>query len=178
MIRKPFSLFIIISVIFIQSTICSFAATININARTNDAANPVVSFFTAGEYDVIPIGKADGGLYNAWNAWGLFLPYWFNNYSISSDEFTVAIGDFSILYPTDISALDHAEATHFTLSTNALVNFYINDTPISDNIGGISLQVNFVPTTASAVPIPSAIWLFSAGIISLLSVSRKRKPIQ
>ncbi len=46
------------------------AAIVNINSKTNGTNNPIILTLSAGIYNVTPIGIADGGDYNAWNAWG------------------------------------------------------------------------------------------------------------
>ena len=146
------------------------AATININARTNTTTNPAVVYFTAGTYDVTPIGVADGGAYNAWNAWGVVnLPSngWLNAYSLSSIEFSAyTVGD-GVKYATDLLALSNATVTSFTLAADRNVNFFISDNPYSDNIGGISLDVN-------PVPVPGTVWLLGSGLFGI-SVARIRK---
>ena len=147
------------------------AAIININARTSTTTNPVVEYFTAGTYDVIPIGVEDGGTYNAWNAWGYVnLPHsgWINSYSLSSDEFDAFTVYDGVKYATDLLALDNAITTSFTLTSNGYVNFFITDSPYSDNIGGISLNVN-------PVPVPAAVWLLGTGLAGLVGTRIRRK---
>ena len=93
------------------------AATININARTNTITNPIVEYFTAGTYEVTPIGVADGGAHNAWNAWGsVSLPDmgWINQYSLSSNEFSAYTVHDGVIYATDLLALDNAVIAQFT----------------------------------------------------------------
>jgi hypothetical protein len=46
------------------------ALVVNIDATTNNLANPVDVVLAAGTYSVTPIGTADGGVYDAWNPWG------------------------------------------------------------------------------------------------------------
>jgi hypothetical protein len=46
------------------------STVVNLNAVTNSLNNPVNLFLQAATYSVEPIGVSDGGLYNAWNAWG------------------------------------------------------------------------------------------------------------
>lgn len=139
------------------------AAIVDINAKTNSASNPVVLSLGPGTYTVTPIGVADGGLFNAWNAWdgGCCPPSyagWINDYSLSSSEFSGYTMSDHTIYSSDLLALANAVSTSFSLSSVVDVNFYIVDDPYFDNLGGMSLNV-------SAVPIPASIWLFASGII-------------
>lgn len=150
------------------------AAIVDINAKTNTTTNPVIMFFDAGTYDVTPIGVADGGEYNAWNAWigGSNPPSnagWLNSYSLSSDEFPAyTVSDNTTRYSTDLLALSNALGTSFTLSSAGNVNFFITDSAYWDNVGGISLDVN-------PVPIPAAFWLLGTGFIGIVGLRAKRK---
>ncbi len=147
----------------------AYAALINLDARTNNYDNPVSKFFRAGTYSVFPIGKTDGGDYNAWSAWSHGEKgHWLNPYYMESKEFKkVEIGQWT-RYDSDLLALDKAENTTFTLSSDGYVKFFIKDNPISDNRGGISLKIN-------SVPIPGALWLFGSGLVGLIGLRRVRK---
>ncbi len=48
----------------------SSALIIDIDGTSNNLANPVTVFLTAGTYSVTPIGISGGGLYDAWNPFG------------------------------------------------------------------------------------------------------------
>ena len=160
-------------VFFVGIVDLASAAIIDLNARTTTTTNPVIIHFSAGTYDVTPIGVADGGAYNAWNAWGFVsLPSngWLNKYSLSSSEFPAYTVGQGTPYATDLIALSNAVGTTFTLTSDGDVNFFITDNPYSDNIGGISLSI-------TAVPEPNAILLVSSGIAALgvTRVSRRKK---
>ena len=149
------------------------AAIVNINAKTNTTTNPVVMQFNAGTYDVTPIGIADGGAYNAWNAWigGSFPPSyagWLNWYSLSSDEFDAYTVTDNTIYSTDLLALSYALGTSFTLTSAGDVNFFITDNPYWDNVGGISLDVN-------PVPIPPALLLLGSGLVGIVGIRFKKR---
>ena len=156
------------STLFSDDAECSI---ININARYNTPANPIVEYLTAGTYDVTPIGVADGGLYNSWNAWGFVsLPSagWLHRYDLSSIEFSAySVGDFT-LYSTDLLALSNADGTRFTLAADGNVNFFITDSVYYDNIGGVSLSVG-------AVPIPAPALLLCSGLFALLGLRKRIK---
>ena len=146
------------------------ASIININSRTNTTTNPVIEFFNAGTYEITPIGVADGGAYNAWNAWGyVSLPHsgWLNDYSLSSSEFSAFTIKDGVRHATDMLALSNAISTSFTLASDDNVNFFITDNRgYSDNVGGISLSVD-------PVPIPGAVWLLGSGLIGLVGFRKK-----
>ena len=129
----------------------SAAAIVNLNARSNDLANPVELSLAAGTYTITPIGTADGGLYNAWNAWGATtcsnpagcprtspttVTGWLNIYSFGSADMTdvyingsaaiPAVGstyfvDPFVVYPDPLAALAHAWSAEFTLSTASTI---------------------------------------------------------
>jgi hypothetical protein len=44
--------------------------TVNLDAKVNNAANPVEIFLEAGTYTVTPVGTDQGGAWDAWNPWG------------------------------------------------------------------------------------------------------------
>lgn len=144
-------------------------AIVNINAVSNTTTNPVVLHLDAGTYEVVPIGVADGGAYNSWNAWGYVgLPDrgWINNYSLSSDEFEAYTISDGGRYATDLIALENAQSTSFTLTSAGDVSFFITDRPYSDNLGGMSLDVN-------AVPVPGAVLCLFSGLIVLVATRRR-----
>lgn len=76
--------------------------------------------------------------------------------------------DDTLVYPTALQALANARSSQFTLAVGGLVGFAINDVPLGDNRGGVSLLV-------SAVPIPAAFWLFGTALIGFVSISRRTK---
>lgn len=78
--------------------------------------------FTAGTYGVTPIGTADGGAYDAWNAWGGLVTDcdasgancttgWLNNYSLASDEWGPLLVSDAITGACEC-AIDHFHAGH------------------------------------------------------------------
>jgi hypothetical protein len=91
-------------------------AIVNINARANSENNTVELFLEAGIYDVNPIGIADGGAYDTWNAWSSTScsdPYgcqrtipttvtgWMNNYCVKSSNFEFVEVDGAVLSPVN-----------------------------------------------------------------------------
>jgi hypothetical protein len=123
---------------------------VDINAKTTKE-NPVSIELSAGTYTVSVIGVSEGGAYNAWKPWfykerkndkGEWEIGWINKYSFSSAEFPEVTCTDSIIYETPSLALANAKNSKFTLTNKAIVNFYINDWPIIDNEGGISLRIS------------------------------------
>lgn len=93
-------------------------AIVNINSRSNSAANPVELFLDAGIYDVTPIGISDGGIYDAWNAWSrtgctdpngcqrtipAIVEGWMNEYDVTSSNIENVEVDGSALSPVSTS---------------------------------------------------------------------------
>ena len=170
------------------------ATIINIDARAATAPNnPVTEFFTAGTYDVTPIGVADGGDYNAWNAWGNnvigcnangenCLRGWIYDYRIESDQFSIQVMNAGLnaginggnAFSTDLQALSNAVGTSFVLESDSNISFSIFDPHSINNSGGVSLKVERLEN--ASVPEPSAI--LGLGTFALAGgtlLRRKRK---
>lgn len=114
---------------------------VNIDARANRYPDsPVGVPLPAGEYEIKPVGVAQGGAFNAWNPFGSGATWW-TVYFAWSDEFLIRRGEHGSFYPTDVEALTHAETASFALSAEATVKFSVADSNYGDNTGGMSLQV-------------------------------------
>lgn len=134
-----------------QSSGSSDSVTIiNINASVNNKSHPVIESFTPGTYQVRFIGKAEGGMYDAWSRWNFVsgcdqdgancTTGWLNEYCLTSNEFSVTVPSSGIFSTPDLALLN-AENTSFTLLSNRNVNFFIDDELLSDNSGGVSLAL-------------------------------------
>lgn len=194
----------------------SAATLVNVNAATN--AGTVVGL-TAGTYTVEFVGMADGGAYNAWNAWqgdtvgcngagencsrgwlvnlaadfgssGSFdrsNAYFYtqtklpdNNFRFSTAEAALAqiqtVGDFiyapAEFYKDPSAFTAFGGPITFTLSSDQDVNFFIQDSPLNDNVGGVSFVLNQV---SSAVPEPASWALMIAGF-GIAGLAMRRRP--
>lgn len=171
--KKKWSTALIGIVVFLYQIGASHASTININAVSNNYLNPVNFFFTAGTYDLTPIGVANGGAYNAFSTHYSFANSWLWRYTMSSAELGVINVNHIGYSPTEMAAFATAVTTSFTLTADASVSFAIYDGPggyawSGDNVGGISLAT-------SVVPVPSSIFLLGSGLLGIGFVRRRLK---
>jgi hypothetical protein len=152
------------------------AAIINLDA-VNETLSSQTLMLGAGTYDVTVVGLGYGGDYDAWNAWGKesgcddagknCSKGWINNYKITALSLGTSLFTDGIRYETPLLALEFAIDTSFTLSATEYVEFYIDDSNYTDNIGGISLDISLVPE-------PSVIALFGLGLIGV-GFARRRQ---
>jgi len=162
--------------LFILAPLTANAAVVDLNALTTTTANPVELNLTAGTYNVTPFA----GTFTSWNAWGPTSGCdntgancsrgWINNYSIDTPELGTFLVSDGGRYATPELALMNALSTTFTLLSDATVKFFISDTPYTDNVGGMSLNV-------SQVPIPAAAFLFAPALLGFLGLRRKAKQV-
>ena len=149
------------------------AFIINLDALTATNQNPVVLSLAPGAYSVTPVGIADGGAYNAWNAWGyVSLPHsgWLNQYVFASDSLGEHLVTNNVRYATDLQALQNALGSAFYLPVTENVKFYMGDNYYSDNIGGMSLDVKPVPE-------PATLFLLGSGFIGMLGLRKKKASV-
>ncbi|MFH2091070.1 MAG: PEP-CTERM sorting domain-containing protein [Pseudomonadota bacterium] len=135
---------------------------------------PVEVTLSAGSYVITPFA----GTFTAWNAWGVVngnendfpAPYasrppvgWMNSYWIDGVKYFD-----DMVYYTAEDALANAVTAYITLTEEKIVTFSINDSPVTDNWGGMSLNV-------APVPEPATLLLFGVGLLGLAGVNRRKK---
>ena len=170
-----------------QAQAASFNQIVDIDAKQNTTSNPFELMLSAGTYSVTQIGTADGGAYDAWNAWGANRVSgcddngagcrngWLNSYAISSNDFDQTASNKN-RYDSPLTALQNAVDSTFTLTSDTLVDFSIKDSAYGDNVGGVSLRVASV--ASQAVPEPaSMLGLLAVGSIGVSSLKRKKKAV-
>lgn len=149
--------------------------------------------FAAGTYKITPIGIADGGQYDAWNAWGAgefsgcdelgqCSRGYLNSYSfgfVGENDFVTEIATVggsvvegtALAYQTPMLALINAESWIFNLERASSLYFYLRDGVISygDNVGGMSLRIQTIPE-------PKSICLLLTGLsLTALAVRRRMR---
>ena len=147
------------------------ALIINIDATTNNFANPINLLLAAGTYTVTPIGIAGGGLYDAWNPWGdatcgnpsgctQTLPTtvtgWKNSYDVLSEALSAVSVNGSPLSPIPSEPTDIGYEDGHWISNGTETDRYHADSPI------------VYPTAADAFPgaESSVFTVTSAGFVS------------
>jgi hypothetical protein len=148
--------------------------------------------FDAGTYQITPIGIADGGKFDAWNAWGwgattdcnalgVCSRGYLNSYSfgrIGEHNFVYEIATAgglmsdgtALAYATPALALSHATSYTFSITEPTQLYFYVRDgeTWYSDNAGGMSLNV-------SPIPEPGIASMLLAALMPVAFLARLRR---
>lgn len=170
------------------------AVIIDLNSRVNDLNNPVNLNLDAGTYNIDPIGTADGGLYNAWNAWGITtctdpagcprtspttVVGWLNVYSFGSADLTnvfingvaatpssgdIYYVDPFLAYPDPLSALADAWSAQFTLNTASVVTVSF---AIPDRPLSDNVGGMSLRVDATSAPEPPTIALMGLGLVGI-----------
>ncbi len=172
----------------------SYAIVINVNASDEYWSyhySPIP--FEAGLYRITPIGRDDGGAFNAWNAWdndvsgcssdGLCDRGWLDSYSFGYVEPGGFVHEIATIggrvdqgtsqaYSSPLLALSHARTFDFELTSPVSLYFYLRDGGnwYYDNFGGMSLKIEPI----LQVPLPPSGMLMLCGLIVLVLMSRTR----
>ncbi|MGB3758633.1 MAG: PEP-CTERM sorting domain-containing protein [Rivularia sp. (in: cyanobacteria)] len=164
-----------IGILQTEAKAASFNRIINLDAKQDTNSNPISLDLSAGVYSVDYIGMNDGGMYDAWNAWGDgvtefcnrngegCIKGWFNSYRISFNGFTNMFSGSSV-YATASQAMQNAVNTSFSLASDTKVNFFIGDSNYKDNVGGVSLKLS---ASSQSIPEPTSM----LGLLALATVS-------
>ncbi|MEM9839215.1 MAG: hypothetical protein AAF830_08680 [Pseudomonadota bacterium] len=145
-----------------------FANAAIINLDSTDSNNGETLMLGPGKYKVTFISDD----YEAWNAWDRVTDCdtsgencsrgWLNNTRITSSELGSFIFGNNGRFATASQALAATSPLMFTLSSLQQVAFEIDDFPVTDNAGGVSLNVEAVPVPAAALLFGSAAFGISA----------------
>ncbi|MDJ0555792.1 MAG: VWA domain-containing protein [Microcoleaceae cyanobacterium MO_207.B10] len=131
---------------------------INIDAQVNNKDNPLLQSFSPGEYQVTVIGSNEGGKYDAWNSSGIERECdaqgencdlgWETRYYFRSPYNKVVDGNCdnpkygACRYESSSQAFSNVpEPVLFSLKDTTEMEFYIEDSQPSNNLGGMSLKV-------------------------------------
>ncbi len=175
-------------------------ASTTVNVYSGDPSGEIVNL-AAGSYAAQYIGPADGGAFDAWNAWGAvdfcngagmncnrgwiyqFLVDFghgvgnFDRTDLAAGGLSPIAGDNRI-YATAGQALAAAQTDlapfSFTLAAAQAVNFYIGDSRYDDNEGGISLRIVEKVADSSGAPEPGAWALLITGFFAAGAALRRR----
>jgi hypothetical protein len=185
--RGTFGLVALLSAVLMANA--TSATIVDVDATEFGRGNPLEVFLPAGPYTITPIGQEDGGAYDSYlssssstctNVSGCRptrrVTGWLHAYSIESENLESASTDGSplpieddtatawnrLLYPNASLALANAVPMEITLSEDDSVRFFITETQnaLSDNSGGVSLNVTLVP-------LPASVWLLVSGLACL-----------
>lgn len=179
-------------VFFLLNAASVYAAIIDVSANWEYwRYNYSPISFAAGTYRITPIGIADGGQYNAWNAWGAgevsecdevgqCSRGYINSYSfgfVGENDFITematvggsVVDGTASAYQTPLLALANAESYVFSVAQPEKLYFYLRDGAnwYYDNAGGMSLSIQ-------AIPEPKIMTLVISGLL-LAAVSLRRR---
>ncbi|MCF8152422.1 MAG: hypothetical protein K9J80_16905 [Sulfuritalea sp.] len=173
--------------VFLVSAPAIAGPIVNVNARNTTPTNPSSILLDAGTYQLVPVGPVDGGVFTASNVWSTIFgdPLvdgcnpsgkncahgWQWRVNLYSDEIGELALSSSGIYRTAQLALASADspAGEFSVAQAAGVNFFFPDSDYSDNHGGVSFSIEFVP---NQVPAPGTAFLLTFGALGLVALRR------
>ena len=148
----------------IVSASSALAVIVDVNAVTNcasDDSNAVQLALAAGSWSVTQIDTTSGGAFTAWSPWSTEAGCdpagancsqgWVMSSEIMAPDVPqFGLGIFDVYETPALAFANDAESTVITLPTAQTVSFWIEDTPCTDNRGGVSFEVlEAVPTMPS-----------------------------
>ena len=153
---------------------------VNIDSRVNGDINygyPSVDItINAGIWLLSPTNPTidAGALYWAWSPWDNGTA-WDTQIKFQTSLLSQKIGIAS-WEPTAGEAFYNSAnlPIEITLATSDTLRFYVLDWNLTDNIGGVSIRIDKVPTP-SPVPEPTTLLLFGSGALGLLAHRRRQR---
>lgn len=172
------------------ATVPAFADPVIVNVSAYDAKTagnvpaPVTQTFGPGTYTVAVVGKAGGGLYDAWGvaASNVGTPSqssdgnWDERYTFTDGTTTTQVNPYAgqrFATAADALAAFSTVLSSFTLTQATAVTFSITDYVFTDNAGGVSLGIT--AGSPASVPEPATIGLFGLGMLGVFAMRRRQK---
>ena len=126
---------------------------------------------TGADAAIALIGLADSGLDvtidnpNDWTLW--------------DDTGSSATDPVTPFYTSDFINGTTTYAFDFTIGTGATIGDYLIDIKVGISGGRSDITESFLVSVVppSEIPVPAAAWLFGSGLIGLVGVARRRKPM-
>ncbi len=109
------------------------AESVYVNARSNIESNPIKLTLKAGEYNL----SIESGAWSPWSDGHGWITQVSAKTTVTGEAQTFG----SAVYPTPEEALANSTSAILSLESDSSVIFFITDTPITDNIGGVTVLI-------------------------------------